>query len=49
MKLAPVAERLTVDLSLPVLTTREFFTLMETSQLPVKGFKFEPILSIHGH
>ena len=49
VKLAPVAERLAGDMSLPVLTTRECFTYMETSQLPVKGFKFGPIHSIHGH
>ena len=29
--------------------TREFFTHMETSPLPVKGCKFWPMLGIHGH
>ena len=29
--------------------TREFFTHMETSPLPVKGCKFCPMLSTHGH
>ena len=29
--------------------TREFFTHMETSPLPMKGFKFWPMLSTHGH
>ena len=29
--------------------TREFFTHMETSPLPVKGRKFWPMLGAHGH
>ena len=29
--------------------TREFFTHIETSPLPVKGFKFWPMLGSHGH
>ena len=29
--------------------TREFFTHMETSQLPVKGCKFWPMPGTHGH
>ena len=29
--------------------TREFFTDMETSPLPVKGCKFWPMLGTHGH
>ena len=29
--------------------TREFFTHMETSPLPVKGCKFWPMLGTHGH
>ena len=29
--------------------TQEFFTLMETSPLPVKGCKFWPMLDTHGH
>ena len=31
------------------LSTREFLTHMETSPLPVKGCKFGPMLSTHGH
>ena len=30
-------------------STREFFTHMETSSLPVKGCKFWPLLGTHGH
>ena len=30
-------------------STREFFTHIETSSLPVKGFKFWPILDTRGH
>ena len=29
--------------------TREYFTHLDTSPLPVKGYKFRPILSAHGH
>ena len=29
--------------------TRDCFTHMETSPLPVKGYKFLPMLGIHGH
>ena len=29
--------------------TREFFTHMEMSPLPVKGCKFLPMLGTHGH
>ena len=29
--------------------TREFFTHMETSTLPVKGCKFRPVLGTYGH
>ena len=29
--------------------TRDFFTRMETSPLPVKGCKFWPMLGTHGH
>ena len=29
--------------------TRDFFTRMETSPLPVKGCKFWPMLDTHGH
>ena len=31
------------------LLTREIFTYMETSPLPVKGYKFWPMLGTHGH
>ena len=30
-------------------STREFFTHMETSTLPVKGFKFWPMVGTHGY
>ena len=30
-------------------STREFFTHMETTLLPVKGSKFSPMLGTHGH